>query len=436
MLRFAPSPTGDMHIASLRIAILNYLVSQQKKESFIIRMDDMDQTRNIEGNDTEIMQIMEKFALTHETVFHQSEHLHMYQTLAIKLLEQEKAFICTCTEETSQSKLNTHKANEASYPCSGVCLNNNKKTLKTLKESGTPFAIRLKVPEENVVCNDLIQGQIVTTPNEVGSSILLNVQGLPTHSFASVCDDVLSGVTTIIRAEEYLLSTPKQEHIKMQLGYDVGTTYAHLPRVLNSSGNEMLYTDESSFVKWMFKEGYLPDAIINYLITLGYTEIPQDIFTLPQAIEWFNIEKFSASSPNFDIEKLQYINSKHLEMMDNKELSTLFGFADDSIGELAKLYLTEVSTLKALKEKIDPIFTPKNFNNDYSKEMRTIETIIKDAPMIKSYDEFESYLIKESKLNKETINIPLRYLLTGAKSGPELYDIYPLIKSYLLEVAS
>jgi len=407
MLRFATSPTGDMHIGTLRVAILNYLIAQQRNESFIIRMDDTDKATNIEGMDTEIMQILEKFALNHESVFHQSEHLHMHQTLAVKLLEQDKAFVCICSDsDVPYSDI-----------CSGHCESLDKSEHAKLKESGTPFVMRIKKPRED------------TETNEVDSFVILNADGTPSHNFASACDDMLSGVTTIISEEVHLSSTAKQKHIKTQLGYDDETTYVHLPTLLTPD-------DADASVKCFLKEGFIPDAIINYLILLSNPKAPKEAFTLPEAIDWFELEDISKSAVTFDSEKLRFINRKHLEMMDNKQLSTLFGFADTDIGKLAKLYLEEASTTKEIDAKIKAIFRPKDFSGEWSEKMRTLETLVQDAPMFAKFNDFSSYLTQASGLKDENLFKPLRLLLTNAEQGPELSDVYTLIKSYLLEVAS
>jgi len=416
MLRFAPSPTGDMYIGDLRVAIINYLVSQQRNEQFIIRIEDRQKEKNIEGKDTEIMQILEKFALKHNSVFHQSEHLHMHQTLAIKLLEEDKAFVCTCKEDSENSNC-----------YSGNCFNVSKTEHDKLKKSATPFVIRIKKPKSSIINKDIIAGEITTSSDEVDSFIILKTDGTPTYNFACACDDMLSSVNFIIRSEKHLLDTPKQIHIKKQLGYEEETTYAHLPTILNS---------EDKSIEWLFKEGYTPDAIINYLILIGNSKVPKEIFTLPEAVEWFNIENISKSSVKFDLEKLRFINTQHIKMMDNKQLSTLFNFADEEIGKLAKLYLQEVSTIKELREKIESIFSPKDFSGKWSEEMRVISSIIQNAPMINSFDDFKTYIEKKSGLEGEKLIKPLTLLLTGYENSPKLNDIYPLIKSYILEVAS
>jgi glutamyl-tRNA synthetase len=436
MLRFAPAPTGDMHIGNLRVAILNYLVSQQNNDSFLVRIEDTDTKRNIEGKDTEIMQILEKFALIHTSVFHQSEHLHMHQTLAIKLLEQDKAFVCTCTSEELDTQREEAKANKIAYRYSGRCHDVDKSERLKLKESGVPFVVRIKKPLAPIVNHDLIKGDISTSANEVDSFIILRADGFPTYNFACACDDMLSGVTTIIRGEDHLSNTPRQMHIKTQLGYESNTSYAHLPMILNTEGKKMSKRDDASSVKWMFEEGFLPDAIINYLLLIGNTKAPEEIFTLPDAIAWFDLQSISKSSAKFDIDKLRFINRNHLERMDDRELSTLFGFADADIGKLAKLYLEEASTSKEIDVKIKAIFEPKNFDGEWEGQMRAMEVLVQDAPMFTEYTDFKSYIMQQSGFKGNDFFKPLRLLLTGQEHGPKLRDIYPLIKSYLLEIAS
>jgi glutamyl-tRNA synthetase len=398
MLRFAPSPTGDMHIGNLRVAILNYLTSQQKNDQFLVRIEDIDGTRNIEGKDTEIMMILEKFALIHNAVFHQSEHLNLYQILSLRLLKEEKAFVCKCTNQE--------------VPYSGACENLKQEDYAALKESGEKFIIRLKKPKNNI--------------SNIDSFVIMKNDGMPSYDFACATDDMMSNIDFVIRGEEYLLNTPQQIHIKSLLGYENETKYLHIPLISNS---------EEISVKKLFEEGFIPDAILNYLLLLGYAEPPKEIFTLPEAIEWFDLNSLSKSAVKFNMEKLRFINREHLKLMDNRQLSTLFGFADADIGKLAKVYLEECSTTNELETKIRSIFTAKDFEGKWKEEMKVISSLIANAPDFENFNELKKYLIKESGLDT-SLDKPLRYLLTGSGNGPELDKIYPLIKSYILEVAS
>ena len=349
----------------------------------------------------------------------------MHQTLAIRLLEEGKAFVCTCTAEQLEADR-----------YSGQCFDVDKTEHANLKESGIPFVIRIKKPTEEIVHHDLIKGDITTTPDEVDSFVILDADGTPTYNFACACDDMLSGVNFIIRGEDHLSDTPKQKHIKMQLGYEEETTYAHLPIILNTEGEKMSKGDDASSVKWMFEEGFIPDAIINYLLLLGNSKAPKELFTLPEAIEWFKLENISRSAAKFDIDKLRFINREHLKMMGDKELSTFFGFADADIGKLAKLYLEEVSTTTEIDKKVKAIFSPKHFEGEYSEQMRTLENLIQNAPMFSTFKDFSSYLMQKSGLKDDHFFKPLRLLITAEADGPDLNNLYSYIKSYILEIAS
>lgn len=397
MLRFAPSPTGDMCIGDLRVAVLNYIIAKQHNKPFLVRIADTDKERNIEGKDTEIMQILEKFAIERDLVYHQSEHLNIHQTLAIRLLQENKAFICKCPNETS----------EPTY--SGLCENLTQEEYQAIKEKGEPFVIRLKKLSANS-----------------DSFVIMETDNRPTANFATACDDMLSGIDTIICEEKELTNIQQQTDIKTVLGYEEETKYIYLPSLINGD----------TTIQSLLEEGIVPDAILNYIISLDSIQPPKKIFTLPESIEWFEMDSISTINPTFDIEALRSINREHLQMMDDKMLSKLFGFADEDIGRLAKVYLKECSTVKELEAKIHPIFSPKNFESEWSDQMRTMEQLILNGPAFDNYDELTDYITKESGLTGDQLSKPLRLLLTGAENGPELNDIYPHIKSYLLEVAS
>ncbi|MBD3807917.1 MAG: glutamate--tRNA ligase, partial [Epsilonproteobacteria bacterium] len=320
MLRFAPSPTGDMHIGNLRVAIINYIVAMQNNTNFIVRIEDTDKERNIEGKDTEILQILEKFSLSYSQLFYQSKNLHIHQNLAIKLLEENKAFICTCTSDELELEREKAKQEGVAYRYSGKCANKTKAEIADIKKSNTPFVIRIKKPDNDISFTDLIKGNITTKPNEVDSFVILRNDGTPTYNFACSCDDMLTNIDVIIRGEDHLSNTPKQIHIKNSLGYDNETKYAHLPIILNNENKKMSKRDDASSVKWLLEQGFLPDAIINYLLLLG-NKTPTEVFRLPDAVSWFDLKNISKSPAKFDIDKLRFLNREHFKAMDDKIFS-------------------------------------------------------------------------------------------------------------------
>ena len=434
MLRFAPSPTGDMHIGNLRVALMNYIVAKQRDEGFILRIEDTDKERNIDGKDKEIEEILKKFAIVADQTFYQSEALGRHQKLAVDLVEKGKAFICICTPEELESDRARAKTEKRAYRYSGKCLALSKEEIDRIKKDNIPFVIRIKKPQSDITFIDEIKGEITMSPDDVDSFVILRADGTPTYNFACACDDMIMGIDFVIRGEDHLSNTPKQIHIRDSLGYDNDIRYAHLPIILNEDGKKMSKRDNASSVKWLLEQGFLPDAIINYLLLLG-NKTPIEVFNLPEAIEWFDIKNISKSPAKFDINMLKHLNREHISRMDDKELSKIFGFADAQIGKLAKLYLEESSTINELDSKIKTIFAPKKCSDEWAQEMKKIADVITDAPITRDFNEFKNYIIKSTGLKGKKLFKPLRVLITGAEHGPELSEIYPLISSYITEVA-
>ncbi|BDY13940.1 glutamate--tRNA ligase [Hydrogenimonas cancrithermarum] len=430
MLRFAPSPTGDMHIGNLRVAIFNYIVAKQKRERFIVRIEDTDQARNIEGKDREILEILQLFGLHPDDVYYQSHNLTIHQHMAIKLLEERKAFACFCSPEELEAEREAAKAAKKAYRYSGKC-----ETLsdEEVLANEKPFTIRLKKPESAVIFDDLIKGRQSFAPDDIDSFVIMRADKTPTYNFACALDDMIHDIGLVIRGEDHVSNTPKQIHIRNQLGYDKQIAYAHLPIILNTEGKKMSKRDDASSVKWLLEEGFLPEAVANYLILLG-NKTPKEIFTMEEAITWFDLRNISKAAAKFDIDKLRYINREHMKMMDPKELSRAFGFADAAIGEVAKCYLEEGSTIKEIKPKIEAIFSAKPFDNEWGEQMRTLRDALKTAPKFETFDELKSYLMKATGLKGKNFFKPLRLLLTGSEHGPELSHLYPYLKSYLMEI--
>jgi glutamyl-tRNA synthetase len=430
MLRFAPSPTGDMHIGNLRVAIFNYIVAKQRGERFIVRIEDTDKERNIEGKDREILEILQLFGLHADDVYYQSHNLTVHQHMAIKLLEARKAFACFCTPEELEAEREAAKASKKAYRYSGKCeVLSDAEVLANEK----PFTVRLKKPESAIEFHDLIKGNQSFAPDDIDSFVIMRADKTATYNFACAIDDMLHDISLVIRGEDHVSNTPKQIHIRNQLGYDKEIAYAHLPIILNTEGKKMSKRDDASSVKWLIEEGFLPEAIANYLILLG-NKTPQEVFTMEEAIAWFDLANLSKAAAKFDIDKLRFLNREHMKRMDSKELSRAFGFADAAIGELVKCYLEEGSTVKEIKPKIEAIFSAKPTDHEWKEQMESLRNALKEAPLFETFDELKSYLMKTTGLKGKNFFKPLRLLLTGAEHGPELSQLYPHLKSYLLEI--
>lgn len=429
MLRFAPSPTGDMHIGNLRVAIFNYLVARQRNERFIVRIEDTDIQRNIEGKDKEILQILQTFGLIYDDVVYQSKNISFHQHFAYKLLDEGRAFACFCTEEELEKERQKAKEQKRAYRYSGKCENI---TLQEASKRGEPFVVRLIKPSHAIGFDDIIKGHLEFAPNEVDSFVILRQDGRPTYNFACAIDDMLSDITLVIRGEDHLSNTPKQIHIRNQLGYPKEIAYAHLPIILNEEGKKMSKRDKASSVKWLLDEGFLPQAIANYLILLG-NKTPKEIFTLKEAMKWFRLENISKAPAKFDMEKLRFINRAHLQRLLPKELASLLGI-DEKLGELAKLYLEEASTLNELKQKIDTIFNGQRDFKEFEKEAFILKNIIQNMELPSDFDSFKKALMNESGLKGKKFFKPLRLLLTGSEHGPEISELYTYLKDHIQRI--
>ncbi len=430
MLRFAPSPTGDMHIGNLRVALFNYIVSKQRDEALLVRIEDTDKERNIEGKDKEILDILGVFGIEYKELMYQSKNLKFHSMMALQLLHDKKAFNCFCKPETLEQKREQAKEAKKAYRYDGACEN---LPAELTIDNMNPFVVRLKKPEKEIVINDLIKGKITFSPDEIDSFIIMRQDKTPTYNFACAIDDMLGDISLVIRGEDHVSNTPKQIAIRDALGYDKNIEYAHLPIILNDEGKKMSKRDNASSVKWMFEEGYLPAAIANYLILIG-NKVPKEIFTLEEAIEWFDINAISKAPARFDMTKLKFINREHLKMLDSKELSRYVGFADDDIGEVAKIFLDEISTLKELREKISPIFAEKDVPQEFEEAAQKIKEVVKNAPFFEEFNDFKSYIMEKTELKGKNFFKPLRFLITGAEHGPELSDLYPYLKNYMKEI--
>jgi len=430
MLRFAPSPTGDMHIGNLRVALFNYIVSKQKKEDLIVRIEDTDKERNIEGKDKEILAILDLFGIEYSQVLYQSENFRFHAAMALQLLHEKKAFSCFCSPDWLEKKREESKANKKAYRYDDACAN---LPAELVIDNMNPFTIRIKKPESTIMIHDHIKGDVAFEPNDVDSFIIMRQDKTPTYNFACAVDDMLSDISLVIRGEDHMTNTPKQDLIRTSLNYEKKIEYAHFPIILNDDGKKMSKRDDASSVKWLLEEGFLPSAISNYLVLMG-NKPPKEIFTLSEAIEWFSLETISKSPARFDMTMLRHINNEHLKLLENKELSRYVGFADEEIGKLAKVYLEEASTTKELRAKIEAIFGEKATSEEFQKEINTMRAVIKAAPYFDAYDDFKNHIMKESGLKGKLFFKPLRLILTGAEHGPDVAEVYKYLKNYIGEI--
>lgn len=433
MYRFAPSPTGDMHIGNLRAAIFNYICSLQDQSGFILRIEDTDTARNIEGKDQEIIEILKRFGISWQSLYYQSKNLKFHQQFAAKLLSEKKAFCCFCSEEELEAKKQAAKDAGEAYRYDGHCEHLSDEEVLSC---GKPFTIRLKKPDHALEFTDAIKGRIAFEPQNIDSFVIMRADKTPTYNFACACDDMMQGVSFVIRGEDHVSNTPKQNWIRQSLGYDGEIKYAHLPIILNSEGKKMSKREDSSSVKWLLQSGYLPEAIANYLILLG-NKTPREVFSMDEAVEFFDIAKISKSPAKFDEDKLAFINREHIKRASEQRLAELFEL-ESRFAPLIKFYTQEASLIPRIKEKIAAIYGAKDIPHDWAAQAQALREAILNllssngAPM--EFNDFKAALSQATSLKGKSLFMPLRFLLTGAPHGPELSELYPLIRADLKEI--
>jgi glutamyl-tRNA synthetase len=414
-----------MHIGNLRVAIFNYILSAQRGEKLLIRIEDTDKERNIDGKDLEILEILNRFKIQYSDVIYQSKNIKFHQMFAMTLLEKKMAFNCFCSKEILEAKKEVAKGKKIAFRYDGTC---KKLSDSDVIDNENPFVVRLEEPNEAIEFHDIIKGDFKFEPKDIDDFIILRDDKNPTYNFACSIDDMLADISLVIRGEDHMTNTPKQIAIRNALGYDKAIEYAHLPIILSEDGKKMSKREAHSSVKYLLNEGFLPEAITNYLILLGGS-FEKEIFTLLEAIEFFKLENISKAPARFDLDKLKFINREHIKLLDEMELSKELGYADRDIGSLAKIYVEEGSTIKEIKPKIDAIFSKKS-PNEFIEEFDELKAILK-GKFFETFDELKSDVAKHSTLKGKKLFKPLRYLLTGAFDGPEISKIYPLIKNYL-----
>ena len=428
MLRFAPSPTGDMHIGNMRVAIFNYIVSKQMDKKFIVRIEDSDIKRNVKDKDKDIINLLELFNITYDNLIYQSDNIKFHRQFAMQMLIDKKAFCCFCDDNEIDKHREKAKKAKIAYRYSGKCASLED---DNVIDKEAPFSVRVKKPDSNIKFTDLLKGDFSFLPKDIDSFIIMRQNKFPTYNFACSVDDMISDVNLVIRGEDHISNTPKQILIRDCLDYNKTISYIHLPVILNENGKKMSKRDNNSSVSKLISDGFLPQAIANYLILLGGS-FENEIFTIKEAISFFDINKISKASPKFDINKLKFINKKHILKMDDNLLGELVGY--DSFGALAKLFLEEADTTNELKAKLAKVFSQKEILEGYENEFTKVKDTILNLKKDMDFTELKAYIADTCSLKGQNLFKPLRYLLTGSLSGPNLSEIYPHIQHKIKEI--
>jgi glutamyl-tRNA synthetase len=375
-VRFAPSPTGSLHIGGVRTALYNYLLARKTGGTFIIRIEDTDQTRFVPGAEDYIMEALRWCGITPDegvveggphAPYRQSERKAMYKQYAMQLIENDNAYYAFDTPEELEAMRERLKAAQVPDPKYNSISRMSMKNSLTLPEdevkaklaAGEPYVIRLKVPrKEEVRLNDLIRGWVMVHSSTLDDKVLMKSDGMPTYHLANVVDDYLMQITHVIRGEEWLPSAPTHVLLYKAFGWEAAMPqFAHLPLLLKPDGNGKLskrdgeahgfpvfplawqQTDEETgltkTVAGFREEGYLPEAVVNFLALLGWNPgTQQELFTFDELVQTFTVERIGKSGTKFDINKAKWFNQQYLRQKPDSEL------AQHLLADLAKNNIT------------------------------------------------------------------------------------------------
>jgi glutamyl-tRNA synthetase len=319
-VRFAPSPTGHLHIGGARTALFNYLFARHNNGKFILRIEDTDRTRSTDEYIDAIIEGMKWLKLEwDEGPFRQTDRFDVYRNYVDKLLKEGKAYYCYCSQEELEQRRKEAMAQGKPQKYDGRCRNLQGEAASSKGQA----AVRFKMPPEGrTIVDDMIKGTVVFENEQLDDLIILRSDGTPTYNFTVVVDDVDMKITHVIRGDDHLNNTPKQIHIYKALGYEI-PLFAHLPMILGSDKTRLSKRHGATSVMAYKEMGYLPDALVNYLVRLGWSYGDQEVFTREELIKHFSFENVGKSSAVFNPEKFLWLNSQYIIKSNPDELAEL-----------------------------------------------------------------------------------------------------------------
>jgi glutamyl-tRNA synthetase len=447
-VRFAPSPTGHLHIGGARTALFNWLFARHNKGTFILRIEDTDRTRSTEEYIEAIIEGMKWLGLDWDEGPHrQMDRFSIYKDYADKLLREGKAYYCYCSpeelEKTRQEALTQGKTPKYDGRC------------KLLKEpvSGRTPAIRFLMPQEGeTVVDDLMKGRVVFDNSQLDDLIIMRSDGTPTYNFTVVVDDVDMDITHVIRGDDHLNNTPKQIHIYKAFGYSI-PAFAHLPMILGPDKARLSKRHGATSVTTYKEMGYLSDAFVNYIVRLGWAHGDQEIFTREELIKYFSSEDVGKSAAVFNPEKLLWLNSQYIMKTPTEELIEMvmpFLIREKIVNEgqvLDKEWLSKaINTLKERAKTLVELAHSLRFyiaeDIEYDEKAKLKFLNEKYLPYLKDVKEklerlgifvapeiekvFKS-LVEKHNTKLGSIAQPVRVSITGKAESPGIFEVLEIL---------
>ncbi len=438
--RFAPSPTGYLHLGNARTAIFSYLFARHHGGKFILRIEDTDRERSKKEYEESLVEDLRWLGLDWDEFYRQSERFDIYRKYVDQLLEKGYAYPCFCTEEELERERREAELKKIPYRYSGRCRNLTEREVERLKAEGRPYAIRFRVPDgRTVVFEDLIKGKIAINVDDFGDFIIVRSDGTPTYNLVVVIDDALMGVTHVLRGEDHISNTPKQILIYKALGFEP-PSFAHLPVILGPDRSKLSKRHGAVSVASYREEGYLPEALFNYLCLLGWTPPSGDreVFLKEELIEIFDLKDVNRSPAVFSVEKLRWMNGVYIREVVSRErlYEAALPFLKEAgypvedreyVMKVLELTRDAYETFKEMVIRLRPFFVdeveiPENLMNPLRDARDVLSEFLKrlegaDLSSPDKVKEFVKGIIRDMNLKPRQVWHPLRVALTGEEEG-------------------
>ena len=445
--RFAPSPTGYLHIGGLRTSLYSYLWARKTGGEFRLRIEDTDLARNSEEAMKAIINAFDWVGLNYDgEVFYQSQRTDIYKQYIDKLLENGNAYKCYMSKEELDALRAAQEAAKQNPRYDGTWRPEEGKILPQIPEGVEPV-IRIKAPTTGTIeFEDGVKGFMKFDANQVDDFVIARSNGMPTYNFVVAIDDALMEMTDVIRGDDHLSNTPKQIVVYKALGFDVPKFY-HVPMINNPEGKKLSKRDGAMDVMDYKNQGYLPEALLNFLVRLGWSNGDQEIFSMEEMLELFDPSNINKSASAYNAEKLLWLNSEYIKAVSNDRLIEELKFFDLDLShhpkrtELLDLAKQRAQTLVELKKSItDIIDVPtsyeeagvKKFVKEDTKEFLEKYLVLLEENKDNLYDalkveEITKPFINENGLKFPQLFQPIRLALTGGTQAPSVYDIIAIL---------
>lgn len=442
--RIAPSPTGeDIHIGNLYTALINFAVAKKYKGSFIVRIEDTDRERYKEGAEKKILSSLKAYGLEYDEgpdiggpfgPYRQSERLNLYQQYAKELVQKGAAYYCFCSKERLD-ELRREQIKKKEMPrYDKYCLYHVKDVQRRIEE-GESYVIRLNVQSGRTISfQDIIRGEIKIESEQIDDQILLKSDGYPTYHLGVVVDDHLMKISHVIRAEEWISSTPKHILLYEAFGWEL-PLFAHLPILRNPDRSKLSKRKNPVWASWYLEQGYLPEAVLNFLALMGWSH-PQgkEIFTLNEFIQTFELEDVKSVGPIFDIVKLTWMNQQYIQSMQDEDLIQRLkkflsksNISDTLLRKLLPLTKTRMETLRDFEKLTSHFFVEPDIKARSDKEKVIAEDLKNSLANVDLWTAENILLALKDILKKYQIRMSvLYYVFTGEEKGlplPESLEI-------------